>query len=112
MDNLKWILGTLLFITVLAFTNPDASAHRAKVRDVVMENASREIGETDAKNTFQALGQSIGMQMGVNIINKAVTVDNFYLFSLTQMNTRYESRTVGLGILGKVFLFEKFDGKR
>lgn len=112
MDNLKWILGTLLFVTVLAFTNPDESEHRKKVREVVMGNASREIGETDPNNAFKALGESVGLQMGANIINKAVTVDNYYLFSLTQMNTRYENRTVGIGILGKVFLLEKFDGKR
>ena len=105
------VIGFILL--ALMATNPTIQDHRQAVMDKFKEKMAN-APKSDSKNEWQKAGEAIGMALGQGIVEKAVGRDNYILFSLTKISFGENTKNIGFGVLGKVFLsnyddFEKTD---
>jgi len=93
------IIGFILL--ALMATNPSIEDHRQAVMKELEKKMSQ---ESNPDNKWEQVGQAIGMAFGQGIIDKAVTRDNYLIFSITKLSFGNKSKYAGIGILGKVFI--------
>jgi hypothetical protein len=108
---MKEVLYILIVFTVFVLTNPDTATHKAKVKERVIEKIKAQMdvhSEIAAPTNEAEVVDAIQASITDNMVSKAVKVDNFFAFSLTRINTESENTVIGLGILGKVYLFGNF----
>jgi len=111
----KYIIffGTLSISFVLILTNPDRPKHAMAVKEILTKEFNKAMAEElrKSKNNYQATSAGIGLLLGSSLIDKVIDgyidSENFYLFSLTKINVDGDNKTIGLGILGKVFISDK-----
>lgn len=104
-----------LLILVAVMTNPNQAVHeealKAKVNSYLQKSMTDELSESN--NEWEQAGQALGFLFGGAIIDKVitnvVTVDNYVVFSITKISWGGESRLIGIGIFGNVFLTSKLD---
>ena len=97
-------MGFLLILgAVLFFTNPSIEKHKEEVGNECAEIILNEVNPNGESNIFIDYGKNIM----VELIESAVNRNNFYLFSLSEVKlpTESRSRTIGIGILGYVYVF-------
>lgn len=84
----KWIVILLvIFFVVSYFTNPEESAHRQGLKEVVKKLPVKRVKE------------------------KSVEVDDYKFFSLTKVTVGGEKKVVGIGAFGKVWYFDDIEAK-
>ena len=106
-------IGLILLVAVL--TNPNQDRHkeviRGKFNSYMQKSMSEGLSETD--NEWEQAGQVLGMVLGGamidGIISNIVTTDNYVVFSTTKISWEGESKVIGVGAFGNVFLTGKFD---
>jgi len=109
------ILGTTLFVIIFALTNPAPEIHKEKVRFKLNEFYEKEMAKEDntATNQFSQAGKSMGMILAKSMINmiidNSISSSNYLLFSTTNVTWEGQTKIVGIGILGNVFLSSKID---
>lgn len=104
------IIGFIL--VALMATNPSTEEHK----EAVKEKVSAVIENNNSNgNAFQKLGEQLGKTIGMVIIDKMINRENYLIFSLTKskkfLNKQYNDKIIGLGIFGKVYLFNEFSEK-
>lgn len=83
------------------------------VKEILTKEFNKAMAEElrKSKNNYQATSAGIGLLLGSSLIDKVIDgyidSENFYLFSLTKINVDGDNKTIGLGILGKVFISDK-----
>ncbi len=129
------IIGLIVcFLAILFATNPEESKHREEAKKVLHEAMQAEVesqddrlssiidglsGSDDDEETTPSTKKKGGLFSTIfnsflgdavvdNIVDEIVYVDSFGLFSLTTIRFNGEKTTVGVGILGKVFISDKF----
>lgn len=106
-------IGLILLVAVL--TNPNQDRHkeviRGKFNSYMQKSMSKGLSETD--NEWEQAGQVLGMMLGRamidGIISNIVTTDNYVVFSTTKISWEGESKVIGVGAFGNVFLTGKLD---
>jgi hypothetical protein len=105
------ILLTLGVVLLFFFTNPETIAHQTKVKEYVHQNLGdkKVIDALTGSDKYEALGSAMGFSLGQSIVDRliegVISRDDYYLFSFTKLHWQGEDRKLGIGILGKVFLF-------
>ena len=75
-----------------------------------MEVAQKEMkAKASDAGGLESLGMMLGTTLAEGLINNMVSRDNYLLFSLTKVTFDGESKIIGIGILGNVFLTGKVD---
>lgn len=110
-----------LFIVLVCLgafaTNPTSVEHKLILKDKMREYLNTELDEMQLENDnkFAALGASLGAAFGGIIVDKfideSVVVDDYYLFSITNVRWEGKINMVGVGIFGKVILHPDIDKK-
>lgn len=59
-----------------------------------------------------ALGYSLGMSLVEKMVAKLVVVDNYVLFSITNIQYQGKKKAVGIGAFGNVFIFREMQDFR
>jgi uncharacterized protein (TIGR02145 family) len=109
------VLGFLILIAVI--TNPNLERHKevvkAKLSSTLNKKMSRSSSnsESEWEKAGEAMGAMIGMGIANALIDNLVTTDNFLVFSLTRIKGFDESRVIGIGAFGNVFLFKDAEQK-
>jgi hypothetical protein len=107
------ILGITLLMAILALTNPNQEVHKEKVKVKLNEFYEKEMANDNTSDQFSQAGNSMGMILAKSMINmvidNSVSSSNYILFSTTNVTCEGKTKTVGLGILGNVFLSSKID---
>lgn len=104
------IIAVALFAIIAAVTNPDITEHQQAVKNKVNEKLQKALAEKASTNAtgFESLGQNLGAMLGNafidRIVESAVTSDNYVLFSTTKITWKGESKTIGFGLFGNVFI--------
>jgi hypothetical protein len=93
------IIGFILL--ALMATNPSIEDHRQAVLEKMKERLSQ---ASDGANQWEKVGQAIGVALGQGIVEKAVSRKNYLFFSATTISFKDNSKNIGFGVLGKVFL--------
>jgi hypothetical protein len=113
-----FILFFIVLVCLGAFaTNPTSVEHKLILKDKMREYLNTEIDKMQLENDnkFAALGASLGAAFGGVIadkfIDENVVVDDYYLFSITNVRWEGKIKMVGVGIFGKVILHPDIDKK-
>ena len=106
-----------LFLIVLAglaviryLTNPTEAMHREAGKEKlekIMENTLMRYGV--GKNILSSLGIDPGNKYVGQMIDSHISIDNYYVFSLTRLKWEDKSYVIGVGIFNKVFISNKVD---
>ncbi len=111
-------LVTVLVIALIAiFTNPPVEKHREAVKsklNLLMQGSLYEkINKSDVTELESNLGSAIGSMLGSAFmdpfINMAITSDNYIICSITKLSWNGETKIIGFGFLGNVFLSREID---
>lgn len=113
--NLISTLVLILIVLVAIFTNPGSERHKETIKSKlnvylqkVMKNDLKETSEEE-----QQAGQAIGMLLGGviidQIIDNTLSTNNYLLFSTTKISWEGETKIIGIGAFGNVFLTGKLD---
>lgn len=97
------IFAIIILIAVL--TNPSNEEHKQAVKSVVNQVVQNSISENESD--IGKLGVLFGSSLAENLIENSVTRDNYILFSITKITWKGESKSIGYGLFGNVFLSEK-----
>lgn len=113
---------TVLIITVMialiaAFTNPGLEKHKdaikAKFNTYLQNSMMKNMSETDNKweQTGNALGMMLGSALVDGMIDNMVSTDNYILFSITKVSWQGETKVIGFGAFGNVYISSELDQK-
>lgn len=106
MKKSNWaiiIFGVIVLIAV--FTNPSTEEHKQAVKSVVNQIVQNSVSEN--ASDMENLGILLGSSLAEKLVENSVTRDNYILFSITKISWKSESRNIGYGVFGNVFLSEK-----
>jgi hypothetical protein len=110
------VLFFILLVGIGAFaTNPSSAEHKLILKDKMRELLNTEMDKLKSENDneFSQLGVTFGAALGGMIVDKfideSVRVDDYYLFSITNVYYEGKKNPVGLGIFGKVILHPDID---
>ena len=110
---MKKLLITLLVLlgigAVAVVTCPDKEAHKDVIQNVIKEKIDEELNAAGSENSLGGLLSGIGSSVTEWIIDKGLTVDNHFVYSVGKFNTGKEVKTVSVGVFGHVFTFSKED---
>jgi hypothetical protein len=101
-------IGVLLILA--AITNPNKDAHIAAVKELILRSMNEKmvdsIGSSD--NSFEAAGSALGYTLGMSLVDKMaesfIHVRNFVLFSVTEVRYQGNSKVIGIGAFGNVWI--------
>jgi hypothetical protein len=108
-SQITLIVISFILLALMA-TNPSIEDHRQAVVEKMKEKMT-ESSNSDTKNEWQKAGEAIGMAIGGGIVEKAVSRDNYLLFSLTKISFGDKAKNIGFGLLGNVFVTNYDDSK-
>ncbi len=128
------IIGLIIcFSAILFATNPEESKHREEAKKVLREDLQTRVeskddqvksligglSDDDDEQTTQSTKKGglfstifnsfLGDAVVDNIVDEIVYAENCGLFSLTKIKYNGEEATVGFGVLGNVFISDKFN---
>jgi hypothetical protein len=109
------LILTALFCTVAFLTNPQPERHKeavkSKLSTFMQQGMKESLTQTD--NEWEQAGQALGLMLGGalvdRIVEELIATDNFLLFSTTRLNWDGDSKIIGVGIFGNVFLSKDID---
>lgn len=103
------------FIAMAVFTNPQPERHKEAVKSKLsafMQQSMKD-GLTQTDNEWEQAGQALGVMLAGalvdRIVQELITSDNYLLFSTTRMHWDGESKVIGIGLFGNVFLTDDLD---
>lgn len=102
-DQIRWVVFGFILIAMMA-TNPSLEDHRQAVIDEIMKGTNNSKANSP-DNDWEKLGTEIGKSLGKTLINNLVRRENYLLFSLTKISIDGTEKNVGIGIFGKVWIF-------
>jgi hypothetical protein len=107
------IIGLILLFAAL--TNPRTERHKEVIKTKLKAYMQKSMKEsmTDTKDDWEQFGQALGMMVGTAIIepiiDNLVSTDNYILFSTTKITWDGETRVIGIGAFGNVFITKELD---
>ena len=113
--NLVSTLVLILVVLVAIFTNPGSERHKEIIKSkltIFLQKAMKDELKGTSEDEQQA-GQAIGMLLGGAIIDQIIentlSTNNYLLFSTTKISWEGETKIIGIGAFGNVFLTRKLD---
>ena len=115
MNRPSWGLTLLIISCLIAiFTNPSTEDHKQEVKNILNRHLQESLSENKADG-FENLGMLIGSSFAEKLIDNSVSRENYIFFSLTKGTWKDNSKIIGYGVFGNVFLSddvkEAFDNK-
>ena len=105
------VIVTATFFLIAILTNPTLEEHKSKVKEVFTTYYQKSLkdSEMNSENGFAALGSLIGKTMIDNLIEGAISRENYIFFSITKVKHDGKEKSIGYGIFGNVFLDSKIE---
>ena len=108
---LIFLLVVLGIGAVAVVTCPDKDAHKDAIQNVVKEALADEVNAGE-DNGLSGILTGIGSSVSGWIIDKGLTVENHFVYSVGKFSDGKEPKTVSVGVFGHVFTFSKEDLKK
>ena len=108
----KFLIALLVLLgigLVAVVTCPKKDAHKDAIQAVVKEKIDEEMNKSASENNLGGILSGIGSSVSEWIIDKGLTVENHFVYSVGKFNTGKEVKTVSVGVFGHVFTFSKED---
>ncbi|MGK4568174.1 DUF4359 domain-containing protein [Flavobacterium sp. 3HN19-14] len=104
MKRPSWLITILIIIVLVAIiTNPSVDDHKQELKSLFNRRVQNSLSDEESDG-FKNLGIMIGNSFAEKLIDNAVTRDNYVIFSLTRGTWKENSKIIGFGIFGNVFL--------
>ena len=106
---------TLLIISILlitaALTNPNTESHKKFMIIKLTKLTQQALPKSDDKmeNTGSISGMLLAEKFIKKMVDQIISVDNYVLFSVTIANYRGQTKTIGLGFFGHVYVTSQVD---
>ncbi len=102
-NSLTWLL-VIVSAAVLFFTNPSLEKHKSKTANEAMAVFK----ESKVYGMLNSFSFGKGDELILNSIKGGTHRNNYFLFSTTtmQLSKENETTTIGIGILGVVYIFD------
>lgn len=110
-NHLITIVLILILVTAI-LTNPSQERHKETLKNELKYQLEKTLKEytPSTDNPWEKFGQALGMVfVGVlvdKIVDTLITSDNYVFFSLTKISLLGESKVIGIGLFGKVFILK------
>lgn len=106
MKKANWTIIIFAAIVLIAiFTNPSTEEHKQAVKSVVNRVVQNSVSENTSD--MENFGVLLGSSLVEKLVENSVIRDNYLLFSITKISWKGESRNIGYGVFGNVFLSDK-----
>ena len=109
------LLTISLLITCAIATNPSPERHKEAFKNKIYQYLHEPLSETLSNTkTIQdesifALEMLVGNTIYETLVDNLVSSENYILFSLTQISIAGESKIIGYGLFGNVYLDKSLD---
>lgn len=98
-----------MILAVAFFTNPKKEAHldtlKTKLTEVINESMTERQQDVITYNAWKLAGSQLVDAFASNY----VSVDNYFVFSLTRLHWNNESYIIGVGAFGKVYITKRLN---
>ncbi len=103
------MFGILLIIATI--TNPNTDRHKEVMKTKLNKLTQNPLPKSDKKlgNTDSLSGMMLAEKFVNKMVDQIVSVDNYFLFSLTVATYRGSTKTIGFGAFGKVYITNQVD---
>jgi len=104
------IIGVLLIVAAL--TNPNTIIHKEAIKSRLHKATQQEdvsVSDNEWGNAGSALGMMFAGTFIDKIVDQMITVDNYILFSVTKGSYGGNTRTIGFGAFGNVYITNEVD---
>jgi short subunit fatty acids transporter len=104
-----------LIVLVAVLTNPDQNRHKEVIKNKLITYLQKSIkkDQTKPKDKWEEAGQALGIMLGGMIVEKVLdnfmSTDNYIVFSTTKITWDGETRIIGIGAFGNVFITKELD---
>jgi flagellar biosynthesis protein FlhB len=102
-----------LVVLVAVFTNPNEERHKEVIRAKLKMHLQQSIAANSTDNALDRAGQALVMLLGGalidGIIANVLSTDNYVLFSTSKITWDGETKIIGIGVFGNVFLTREIE---
>lgn len=102
-NSWTWIF-VIIALFVLYQTNPSLADHRAEAKKEISSSLSKNLAASTSNFWVKEFGAMLGIAAVEESLDQSITRNNYYFFSTTHFSMYGINETIGLGILGKVFI--------
>ena len=107
MKKLLFVIILLLVAILMAVTVPEKQKHKEAMMEAVKEFVDEEADERIGDNVLSNLGKGVVVKTVELALNSKLKENNYYLFNTTYVRLKGEDQMLSVGLLGKVFTFDK-----
>lgn len=114
MNTKLKIIVPILIVGLLVLTNPSPADHRDSFKELateIIQETMKEVQESSEYSDVDLGMNALVSGFGVMIVNamadNLIYRNNYLIFSTTVVKYEGESKVIGIGILGNVFLPEE-----
>lgn len=101
--RIMWTVISVALIVTLVLSCPDKKDHVEALNSVVTSYLDKKIYTDKDADGWTKLGQGVASLVMPHVLNSALEVDNYILFSVGKIKYDGEEKTVSIGVLGHVF---------
>lgn len=101
---MKYLIITVVILLVLLLTNPSKQDHIEKVRISLKTAMNKSIAKKTGNDIAIGVGAYLVGGIVDAIVEKSVSIDNFFIFSITHFRYLDKDLIVGYGIFGNVII--------
>ena len=102
-----YLLIFAIIILIAFISNPDIDKHKSSLK-IRLSGIVESIASESDNLLVVGLGKMVG-DAAIEELLKNVSVDNYLVFSVTRLNWATESKIVGYGIFGNVFISKELN---
>ncbi|MEJ1239284.1 hypothetical protein WBG78_14200 [Chryseolinea sp. T2] len=105
------ILSIVVLFILAGLTNPTRDQHITEVRGVIVSNVlAKSVSHPTSQRQNETPASVFGLTLGTvaikEMVDTFVSVDDYVFLSLTRITHNDQSRVVGVGVFGKVWVSE------
>ena len=101
---MKYLIISVVVLLVLLLTNPSKQDHIEKVRISLKTAMNKSIAKKTENDIAIGVGAYLVDGIVDAIVEKSVSIDNFFIFSITHFRYLDKDLLIGYGILGNVII--------
>ena len=107
------IIGLIILVAVLS--NPNQDRHKEVIKNKLITYLQKSVkkGQTGTKDDWEEAGQVLGIMLGGLIVDKVLdnfmSTDNYVVFSTTKITWEGNTKIIGIGAFGNVFITKGLD---
>ncbi len=108
------IIAILALLILLGVTCPDKQAHSDEVKTAISDYLDEELAKNTSEDEqdWAVFGSIFANKLVEVVLDSKLKVNNYIIFSIGEVHSQGENKTVSFGILNHVFTFDADDIRR